>query len=257
MNTGAEDEETLVFIDKCDKAFNLGLVWLECVVSKAKGTGTKYKIVTFETASRKGEPFLEVARKYGVPNQSYPHCNRELKLQPFESWLKDNYPGSKRAIGIRIDEIDRMSSYADALGIVYPLISWKPTTKQDVLKFWFEQPFNLNIPEHRGNCVTCWKKSDKKLFTLAAEDPTAFELFDKIEQDEEVKTANQVNNSGVFFRKRRSTQQMINEAADYSLKYSDPYFKLISDKDNGCSGSCDVFSDEQLSLFGYEELLKQ
>ena len=53
-NTGKEHEETLKFIDRCDKEWNLGVVWLEADVQKEKGKGTKYKVVDFESASRNG-----------------------------------------------------------------------------------------------------------------------------------------------------------------------------------------------------------
>lgn len=58
-NTGQELEETLEFVNRCDKEWNLGVVWLEALVDPVKGNGTKFRRVTFETASRNGEPFEE------------------------------------------------------------------------------------------------------------------------------------------------------------------------------------------------------
>lgn len=51
-NTGQENEKTLEFVDKVDRAFDLGVVWVEADV-KPKGIGTKHLIVSFETASRR------------------------------------------------------------------------------------------------------------------------------------------------------------------------------------------------------------
>lgn len=62
-NTGKEDEETLIFLDKCDKQFNLNLVWVEAAVSPLSGVGTAYKIVDFNTAAREGRPFKDVIEK--------------------------------------------------------------------------------------------------------------------------------------------------------------------------------------------------
>lgn len=38
-NTGVEDEETLVFVNECDKRWNLGVVWVEALVDPRFGKG--------------------------------------------------------------------------------------------------------------------------------------------------------------------------------------------------------------------------
>ena len=174
MNTGAEHSKTLDFVNKCDKEWGLNMVWIEAVVHHGKRKSCTHKVVSYETASETYGPFYETVKKYGIPNRSYPHCNRAMKLEPFESWMKENHPGAYRAIGIRVDEIDRMSVKADKMKIKYPLIGMNPTTKEEVKIWWSKQPFNLGLPEHLGNCVTCWKKSDRKLKTIAMEDVTHF-----------------------------------------------------------------------------------
>lgn len=241
MNTGAEDERTLDFINRCDREWGLNLIWLEADVNHGERVGTKYKIVTYETASRECEPFYEVIKKYGIPNQSYPHCNRELKLQPFNAWLSDNCPGAHRAIGIRCDEIDRMAANMDEMKIIYPLISRWPTNKGDVLGWWSRQSFDLDLPEHYGNCVTCWKKSDRKLLTLANNDPKLFDHFDRMEIIAKDTGSNAENNKGNFFRKNRNTKEIIKESEQVFNKFFDKYYESISDTANGCSESCDLF----------------
>ena len=52
-NTGKENEETLIFLDKIDKEFNLGVIWLEAVTHEGKGNGTTYKEVNFKTMESK------------------------------------------------------------------------------------------------------------------------------------------------------------------------------------------------------------
>lgn len=242
MNTGAEDERTLSFVDRCDKEFGLNLIWLEADIKHGERVGTKYKIVDFKTASRECEPFYEMVKKYGIPNQSYPHCNRELKLAPFEAWMKDHAPDAYRAIGIRCDEIDRMVADMNEKKIIYPLIKMKPTRKGDVLGWWSRQSFDLELPEHYGNCVTCWKKSDRKLLTIAHDSPELFSHFDSMEIIARDTGSNAENNKGSFFRKNRNTKEIIGESILDFNKFHDKYYETHSDKSNGCSDSCDLFS---------------
>lgn len=157
-NTGEENEATLEFVRDCDLAFGFDTTWVEAVVHPESGEGTTHRIVTFETASRKGEPFEAVIQKYGIPNAKFSHCTRELKQRPMYSymnelgWKKNEY---QVAIGIRADEATRRS--AD-VNLVYPLLDWEPLSKPDVNSFWQQQPFRLQLAGYQGNCKTCWKK---------------------------------------------------------------------------------------------------
>lgn len=242
MNTGAEDERTLTFINRCDKEWGLNLIWLEASVKHGERVGTKYTVTSFEGASRECEPFYEVVKKYGVPNKRYPHCNRDLKLAPFEAWMADNMPDAYRAIGIRCDEIDRMAANMDDKLILYPLITMKPTNKSEVLGWWSRQSFDLDLPEHYGNCVTCFKKSDRKLLTLANDDPRLFDHFNQMEIIARDTGSNAKNNKGNFFRGNRNTQEILAESKEVFNRFEDKYYESMSDTYNGCSESCDLFS---------------
>ncbi len=241
MNTGAEDERTLKFINKCDAEWGLGLIWLEADVVHGERVGTKYKVVDFDTASRECEPFYSVVKKYGIPNQSYPHCNRDLKLAPFELWMADHLPSAQRAIGIRCDEIDRMAANMDEKRIIYPLITMNPKNKGDILGWWSRQSFDLDLPEHFGNCVTCWKKSDRKLLTIAHDKPELFNHFDKMEIIAKDTGSNAENNTGNFFRGNRSTKNLLEQARGEFNRFEDKYYNHITDTPNGCTESCDLF----------------
>ena len=255
MNTGQEHPKTLEFVNECDKRWGLNLVWLEADVRPEKDVGTDYRIVDFQTAHQGPDLFMAMCRKYSIPNAGFPHCNRELKLAPFKKYRKKFYPESEVAIGIRVDEIDRMIVQAEKERIVYPLIKWHPTTKDQILRWWDEQDFNLQIPEHHGNCLTCWKKSDRKLFTNYREHPDWFDCFLSIENDQQVKAAKQEKNSAIFFRDHRTTADIIEEANRSYLEFKDPYFKHIEDKANGCSDHCELWSDGQLDMIGYEDMI--
>jgi 3'-phosphoadenosine 5'-phosphosulfate sulfotransferase (PAPS reductase)/FAD synthetase len=77
-NTGEEVEETLIFVKKITDVWGIPVIWLEPIFHEY-GTATTHKIVDFETAKRKGEPFDEMLKKYPIPNKSAPNCTRELK----------------------------------------------------------------------------------------------------------------------------------------------------------------------------------
>ena len=62
-NTGKERPETLDFVDKCDKEFNLNIVWLEALINEDKGVATSFKIVDYNSASRIGKPFEDMLKK--------------------------------------------------------------------------------------------------------------------------------------------------------------------------------------------------
>ncbi len=46
-NTGKEREETLQFVNECDKRFGFNTVWVEAVVNSTMGVGTSFKVVTY------------------------------------------------------------------------------------------------------------------------------------------------------------------------------------------------------------------
>lgn len=179
-NTGLEHEKTLEFVDKVDKHFNLNLTWIEADIKN--GRDASYKIVDFNTACRDNRLFKEMCDVYGLPNKSYPHCTRELKTRPMRKYCVDMFGYDYRsALGIRYDEPKRYNS--DFKHIIQPLASIVKITKNDVLEFWKKQPFDLEIDEHYGNCVGCYKKSDKKLKMIADESPNYFNPFISLENN--------------------------------------------------------------------------
>tara|TARA_R110000803_G_C11909097_1_gene313010 strand:+ start:74 stop:949 length:876 start_codon:yes stop_codon:yes gene_type:complete len=252
-NTGEENEATLQFLDTMDKAFNLDLVWLEAVVHDA-GEATSYKLVDFKSASRNGEPFEEVIKKYGIPNKSYPHCNRELKLAPIHTYAKE-YFGTKdyqTAIGIRIDEARRVSKDPKAkYNIVYPLIDWEMTDKIDINNWWEDQTFNLELKEHQGNCKTCFKKSTNKHFLLIDENPNQFDFNRRMEKYKSIGK----HEDRVFFRSNRDTDSLfrlhketaIDRAEQERMKrYIKDHQPDMFDENDGCGESCEPYQTEDI-----------
>jgi len=248
-NTGQENEQTLLFTEKCDKAFNLGLVWVEAKVNPKKGEGTKHNIVDFKSASRNGEPFEDVISKMGVPNFPNPFCTNYTKLYPIESYAKEYFKGEKfaTAIGIRIDEIDRVSASRKDRNLIYPLVQNIPMSKQKVNFWWSQQSFRLELKGYQGNCKTCWKKSDAKLYQLAKEDVTQFEFMDRMERtygrvgyefERDPKSKNRT-----FFRSNRSAQDIIRESKDWNGFIRDDSTDVNDQLRMFDSESCEIYSN--------------
>jgi hypothetical protein len=240
-NTGLEHEKTLEFVHNCDKHFGFGTVWLEADVLD-RGLSTGHKVVSFGAASRCGEPFEAVIKKYGIPNRAYPHCTRELKLNPMNSYLRSLGLDPKRiptAIGIREDEQRRVSKAAGSLGIEYPLIDVWPTDKGDVLDWWAQQPFDLGLEEFEGNCRGCYKKSYKKLFQTLDANPDALDWHRRMETD--YGDVGPSKTSRVFFRGNLSTDALLRlkqetEGAGHRIP--------ALYENGGCTESCEVYGTE-------------
>lgn len=242
-NTGQENEETLQFVENCSSYFGFKVHWVEAVVHHNQRKACTHKVVNYQTAARLGEPFEQVISKYGIPNQPFPHCTRELKLNPITSFTKEYFKSNDyyTAIGIRSDEMDRINSKAKENRLIYPLIEkdYIPTTKPKINGWWLEQPFRLQLKGYQGNCKTCWKKSDKKLYTIAQENPELFLFMDRMEEiyprvgPEFKKTPN--CGDRVFFRKNRSTKDILRESINYSGT-------VIDDSEIYENESCEVWS---------------
>ena len=161
-NTGEEHPATLQFVKDCQEHWGMPIVWVEAVVHHGERRACTHKVVDYATAKRSGRdgPFEEVVKKYGLPSKMYPHCTRELKINPMYSYIRSIGFEGKSAVGIRGDEPKRLGKDPT---IVYPMADWWPTTKQEVLDWWASQPFDLQLAgEEEGNCLWCWQKSDKK-----------------------------------------------------------------------------------------------
>lgn len=257
-NTGQENEETLLFVKKCSEYFNIEVVWVEAVVNPENRKGTTHKVVNFETASRNGEPFEAVIAKYGIPNPATPHCNREMKLNAINSYMKSiGWKKYYSAIGIRVDEFDRMNAKRKEKRLLYPLISEKPMSKAKINQWWNLQPFRLELKGYQGNCKTCWKKSDAKLYTLINENRSQFDFFEQMENkyssfvpESRIKLmkerGEEIPTRTNFFRKNRSVADLVKEAENFKRIITDDsqtldnqidLFDLLEEE------SCDIYAE--------------
>jgi len=256
-NTGDENEETLHFINNCSRHFGFKVHWIETRVFHGERKGSDYYELDFGSASRDGEPFEEIIKKYGIPNQSAPHCTRELKERPIRKFGNKYFDDEPylTAIGIRNDEMDRMNAKKDSLGLIYPLVYQKPMNKKQINFYWDGMPFRLELKGYEGNCKTCWKKSDNKLFQIAKDNERKFFFFGKME----ARYGNYIpltrlqlmENRGEypklpikFFRGNRSVEDIINGSKNFNgtiINDSEQYpeMELFDDMDGE---KCEVFS---------------
>lgn len=259
-NTGQEHPATLDFIRDCDLMLGFNTVWLEAVVSPEQGKGVRHRIVTHKTASRDGRPFRDYIAKYGIPNMGSPQCTTRLKENVLDSYRREIGWGKgtfKTAIGIRADEMHRMSVRADEAGFIYPLIT-AGFTKEMVINRVRSWGFDLTIPEHLGNCTWCWKKSYRKLLTVAKNNPEFLEFPARMEREFSGFKCNPAVTSPdgrrLFFRGHRSTADLIEAARqpfeEFTDKYHIPYDERF-DFGVGCGDSCEIGSDER---YGVETL---
>lgn len=276
-NTGHEREATLEFVKKCDEQFGFNTVWVEAVTNPEFGKGVSCKIVNFDTAYRNVkkngvDPFEQVIAKHGITNMDCPNCSREMKGYTIRAYMRDvlgfknkNY---KLALGIRSDEPSRLDwEKAKREKILY-LAELGTVSKFDVNEFWGAQTFDLEIKSYEGNCILCWKKSDRKLFTIIQEGiiNNDIELLAEIEwlkdmqnrfgryipeqRREKQDKGQRVN----FFRDERTIEQMIEESYLLDLsEFAKDESKLLDtakqlsmwdnslDMNSGCSESCEAF----------------
>lgn len=245
-NTGQEHEDTLRFVNDVDVHFGLNLVWVESVVHHDERTSSTHRVVNYTSAARNGEPFEEVIKKYGICNHTHLHCTREMKRNSIDSYTRKLWGNDYDvALGIRADEKRRVSPHAADRNIIYPLVDLNPTSKDEVLEWWGQYDWDLKIPEHLGNCVTCYKKSAKKLNMVYRECPKAFEFFARMEREHSL---DRLETDGIrepryFFRGYTSTERLLKQFSDADMDTSKQFKE---DESGGCSESCEPYQMELL-----------
>jgi len=256
-NTGKERPETLDFVKRCDEYFNFNCVWIEAITNPKFGIGSRAKVVTYETASKNGEPFEQMIAKHGIPNVMNPNCTRELKRVALRAYCRSiGWKGYYTAIGYRIDEIDRMAPDWQKQNHIYPLISNIPTKKNGINKFWRDMPFDLNLKTYEGNCDICFKKSDRKIMTLLKENPYLSEWW--LQMEEKYNTYIPIGRQKEtlkppinFFRQNRSLKVLIEMSKlEFNLAKDESQFVAfyeqlsLFDSDLDLSGGCSSESCE-------------
>lgn len=255
-NTGQENEETLQFVRLLETKYELPVVWLEADINPEENKGTKHKIVNFETACRSGKLFEDLCAKYGLPNANFFHCTRELKENPILSYCRSigwgRPPEYIRAIGIRSDEIDRISPNYKLNGIYYPLAFDWQITKPHVNLFWSKQPARLNLKGWQGNCKWCYKKDHRKHARMIIDTPEIYDVPRELERKYKHVKPKEGETQRKMFRPKKGSKDKqglsVDELFDYCKtlipwSYNDAEdYSAQDDLFSGCGTDCSPFN---------------
>ena len=222
QNTGKEREETLRFVNECSVRWGVEIDWLEF-----RDSETKFEKVSFETASRNGEPFEAIIRKRKyLPNPLVRFCTVELKVRTCHRYLKSlGWEEWESWIGIRADEQRRLSKIKNqdygTHETKYAPCGIAGITKHDVAKFWREQSFDLELDNINGetpwgNCDLCFLKNTGKVMSLISREPERALWWAKMETITEPDKP-----SGGYFRTDRPSYQAMLDAANRQIDMFD------------------------------------
>ena len=157
-NTGKEFEPTLTFVQDVAEYWSIPIKWLEY------DGKNKYKKVTYNTASRNGEPFDKLIEdKKGLPGNKLRFCTQELKVNTAKRYIENELGWDKYIsyLGVRYDEKRRwLKILKEECNSRMPLVTNR-VTKDEVLEFWNRQDFNLEMNSIYSNCDLCYLKGKK------------------------------------------------------------------------------------------------
>lgn len=222
-NTGKECEETLEFVHDCEVNWGVKINWLEY---KAHETPKqRFKVVSYETASRNGEPFFDSINQNGkpyLPNPVARICTINMKIRVIDHFLKSlgwHHNENMDWVGIRADEqrraakIDRSRTPLVAAGI----------TKEDVGAFWKSHSFDLKLPNNNGvtmhgNCDLCFLKPAHQIQSLIQEKPERALWW--MQMEAHANSSNKTYGDGAKFRKDRPSYA---EMHKYALAQTDMF----------------------------------
>lgn len=224
-NTGKEEEETLKFVKACQDNWNVEIHWIE--YEYAEKPADRWKRVTFETASRNGEPFYQLIDQNGspyLPNPVARICTAKLKIMAIHAYLKAmgwQHNENMDWVGIRADEQRRAAKInRDRTPLVVDGI-----TKQDVGNFWKAQSFDLGLPNMNGvtmhgNCDLCFLKPTHQIISLIREKPERADWW--IAMENHAQSSNKTYGDGAKFRKDRPSYA---ELKKFALSHDDMFDK--------------------------------
>lgn len=186
QNTGREMPETLDFVAEVGRRWSVPIVWLEY-----RADAPFFERVNHNQAARNGEPFeaLVAKRKY-LPNQQSRFCTVELKIRTAKRYLRSiGWDYWTNCVGIRADEPSRIKP--EGVRDKERWTVWQPLVhagvgKHDVALFWRRQPFDLRLPNVKGNCWLgncdgCFLKSEANVAAFTREFPERAEWWERME----------------------------------------------------------------------------
>lgn len=242
MDTGAEHPKTYEFIRNVVSYWNIPLVCLRVEVNPVLGSGNGYRIVDISEIGPDLQPWRDISSKYGLPYFGGPLCTRAMKTEVFKRYCVDMFGkgGYHTWLGIRADEPKRLIERAR----VNYLADISPFEKPDVLAWWKEQPFDLQIPEHLGNCVFCIKKGLNKIALAARDEPElASEFWEMINAPTVRDVERRQYDGSIMYRKHHSLESVIALFAEHSRAEIASTIRGSGGYESGsCTESCEALS---------------
>jgi hypothetical protein len=222
-NTGKEEEATLEFVRDCGQNWNVSIHWVE--YQWAEIPADRFKVVTFDSAARKGEPFMASIDQNGspfLPNPVARICTARLKIRTIHAYIKSlgwKHNENMDWVGIRADEMRRAAKMERERT---PLVT-AGVTKETVGKFWKEQSFDLGLPNMNGvtmhgNCDLCFLKPTHQIISLIREKPERADWW--IAMENHAQSSNKTYGDGAKFRKDRPSYA---ELKKFAMSHDDMF----------------------------------
>jgi 3'-phosphoadenosine 5'-phosphosulfate sulfotransferase (PAPS reductase)/FAD synthetase len=209
-NTGKEEEATLEFVRDCEVNWNVPIHWLEYRADKPF-----FERVTFETASRLGQPFEALIRKRKfLPNSMMRFCTSELKVLTIDRYLKSiDFGDYVTMVGIRADEPRRVAKMKNNKDEKITPLATANVTEANVWHFWNEHEFDLKLAKASGasNCNLCFLKGGNIIQSLIREKPERAIWWAEMEKVV----------GGTFRKDRPSYQELLNYQNSQSSLFDD------------------------------------
>lgn len=237
-NTGKEEEATLKFVKNCSDRWNVSITWLEY---RFDGDKPDFAVVSYETASRNGEPFNAIIEKRqpSLPNGRSRYCSSELKTRTMQRYLRSiGWSEWDSFVGIRADEPRRVNKFrannhpeGNHETVCLPLAN-SGISAFDVSDFWKSQDFDLGLPNMNGktmhgNCDLCYLKPKSQVLSLITEKPERAIWW----MNHEIEAAKRCVGDGQFFAIDRPTYAQM-------FKFSKEQTDMFDPEEEGISCFC-------------------
>lgn len=174
-DTGRERDETYRFVRDVEERWAVMIHWLH----------------------RPGYFTQLITDRRCLPNPTMRFCTQELKLRPMRDFMRAHgHEHWENIVGIRHDEpgrVARMRAQNDERSerwtVAMPLHEARVTVAE-VMAFWAQQPFDLQLKPYEGNCSICFLKHVNKRERIAKDRPDLLAWW--VEQE---------RRTGQFFRR--------------------------------------------------------
>lgn len=206
-NTGKEHAGTLDFVHQIETRWNVDIHWLEydgLLGEKPEVPSDNAPIaqsdmrvnrVTYETASRNGEPWYKVidTNPGYAPRRAARLCTYYMKVGSMWSYMaQQGRVPFTNLVGFRSDEASRLAATKAKCGkdptrpwVEAPLVHIG-ISRDGVNAYWkdsrAELGFDLDIPIGAGNCDMCFLKGRRELARLAYANPGMIDWWIKADK---------------------------------------------------------------------------